>query len=135
MSGIESREAAKPQRRTRWRPKKLDTAPDDSREWLIWSRYHHAWHRRSFSGGAAGYTTNIIEAGIFGTRKAREYHDGTRNCAIHITKQAAKIRKAVAVMQARHDEERLSACEQIAHLRAFAPSREPTPSTPEGSPR
>lgn len=79
--------------RKRWRPKRLDIAPDASREWLIWSMYHKRWHCRSSTGGAAGYTSDILEAGIFETRKAREYHDGVRDRAIHASKA---FHKAIA---------------------------------------
>jgi hypothetical protein len=89
----------------RWRPKALDTTPDDSREWLIWSMYHNCWHRRSSTGGAAGYSNTISGAGLFETKKAREYHDGVRNRAIHISKQKAKIIAAHKAMLDRHARE------------------------------
>jgi hypothetical protein len=43
--------------------------------WLIWSHYWGSWHRRSDTGGAAGYTNDVAQAGVFDFAKAREYHD------------------------------------------------------------
>jgi hypothetical protein len=121
----DSHEDTKARSGRRWRPRQLDRAPDDSREWLIWSRYWRAWHCRSSSGGAAGYTTDILCAGIFETRKAREYHCGIRDRAVHITKQAAKLREAARQMRARHDAEQRELEEKLEFLRGFVASCEP----------
>jgi hypothetical protein len=79
---------------SRWRPKALDTAPDDSREWLIYSMAHKCWHCRSNSGGANGYTDDLLVAGLFETNKARQYHDGVSNRAVHISKERKTIQLA-----------------------------------------
>jgi hypothetical protein len=54
----------------KWKP--LDEAGGP---WLIRSHYHGAWHRRSSTGGANGYTTDILQAGVFDFAKAKQYHD------------------------------------------------------------
>lgn len=116
MTGNAAHEGAKARRGQRWRPALLDSAADDSREWLIYSRYWGAWHRRSSSGWAAGYTENIMEAGLFETSKARAYHDGVRDRAVHVTKVAAQLRREEQLMLARHEIERRQMIGMLQHL-------------------
>lgn len=92
-----------PLRKRNWRGqfvKNLRQTPEDSREWLIWSRYHCAWHRRSNEGGACGYASDIAEAGIFVRSKANSYNDGDRNEAFHVSEKLPQIKAAIA----RHEE-------------------------------
>jgi hypothetical protein len=74
--------------------KRLRMTPEGSGEWLIWSRYHNAWHRNS-DGHACGYTTDIAEAGLFPRSKAIEYHDGDRNEPFHVSEKLAEIKTAI----------------------------------------
>jgi hypothetical protein len=77
--------------------KRLRDTPEGSREWLIWSHYHAAWHRRcSDTGGACGYTGDIAEAGLFPRSKALEYHDGDRNEPFHFSEKLKEVRRAIA---------------------------------------
>lgn len=71
--------------------KRLRMTPEDSREWLIWSRYHGAWHRRSADGGACGYTNDIAQAGLFVRAKANSYNDGDRNEAFHVSERVEQL--------------------------------------------
>lgn len=79
--------------------KDLRQTPPDSREWLIWSRYHRAWHRRSSGGGACGYTNDIASAGLFIRAKASEYHDGDRNEAFHASEVMPQLRAAMTQLE------------------------------------
>lgn len=74
--------------------RKLKPTPDGSREWLIWSKYHSAWHCRSESGGACGYTYDIANAGVFDRAKAAAYNDD-RNKPFHVTEVRGKIDSAI----------------------------------------
>lgn len=107
----------------RWRHKRLDTAPADSREFLIWSGKHHCWHRRGESGGANGYTTDILQAGIFETAKASEYHCTRENRAVHVSKVIKQMREAAAELERKHREaiERFALAEDAA-AKAKAPA-------------
>jgi hypothetical protein len=80
--------------------KVMRETPPGSREWLIWSRYHHAWHRRDEEGCAAGYTGDIAQAGIFDREKAASYHDGDRNEALHISDKMPEIEAEIAKLEA-----------------------------------
>lgn len=42
---------------------------------LLWSHYHEAWHCRSSTGNASGYTGDLSKAGVFGFHVAKQYHD------------------------------------------------------------
>jgi hypothetical protein len=75
--------------------KSLRHTPDGSREWLIWSHYHSAWHRRSKEGDACGYTADIARAGLFDRAKADEYNNGERNEAFHISEKLPLIKEAI----------------------------------------
>lgn len=75
--------------------KQLRHTPPDSREWLIWSHYHQAWHRRSEEGGACGYTDDIAAAGVFVRSRADEYNDGDRNEAFHVSEKLPQINAAI----------------------------------------
>ena len=86
------------ERRRNWRGrfmKRLHDTPEGSCEWLIWSHYHNAWHRKS-GGLACGYTSDIAEAGLFPRSKALEYHDGDRNEPFHVTEKRSEINAAIA---------------------------------------
>ncbi|HET7255595.1 MAG TPA: hypothetical protein VFJ46_17700 [Xanthobacteraceae bacterium] len=62
----------------------------EPRTHLIWSKSHAAWHKRDKSDGEArGYTTKILEAGIFETSTAMGY-------AVN-----ASVNKAVPILEAR----------------------------------
>src|SRR3546814_12557665 len=74
--------------------RKLKPTPDGSREWLIWSKYHNAWHRRSASGGACGYTNDIADAGVFDRAKAAVYNDD-RNTPFPLPDVGEKIDPAI----------------------------------------
>jgi hypothetical protein len=90
-------------RKRNWRGqfvKSLRQTPDGSREWLIWSRYHAAWHCRSSEGGACGYTSDIANAGLFERAKADAYNDGDRNEAFHVSEKLHLIHAALR----RHNE-------------------------------
>lgn len=80
--------------------KKLRHTAPDSREWFIWSHYHHCWHRRSNEGGACGYTNDLGQAGIFVRAKAFEYH-GDRNEAFHASEIVTRIQAEAALVQER----------------------------------
>jgi len=71
--------------------KKLRHTEPDSREWLIWSRYHRAWHRRDIEGRACGYTSDIAQAGVFSRSKAEAYNDGDRNEAFHVSERIEQL--------------------------------------------
>ncbi len=103
-----------PSRKRNWRGqfiKVLRSTPDGSREWLIWSRYHAAWHCRDEGGRAAGYTADIARAGLFPRDKASSYNDGDRNEPFHVSEKMPLIRAAIA----QHDK-------ALAALRAIAMS-------------
>jgi hypothetical protein len=90
------------ERKRNWRGrfvKKLRFTPPDSREWLIWSHYHAAWHRRSKEGGACGYTGDIAHAGLFERAKADSYNDGDRNEAFHVSEKLPLIEAAIPQAQ------------------------------------
>jgi hypothetical protein len=76
--------------------RQLRQTPDDTREWLIWSREWRAWHRRSSCGGACGYTNDIAEAGLFPRPEAVAYHDGIKDEAFHVSEKIDLIRRAIA---------------------------------------
>lgn len=51
--------------------------------WLLWSRYHNAWHRRDSEGHAAGYVSDVAGAGVFDYETAAAYHsENDRNRAV-----------------------------------------------------
>lgn len=97
--------------------RKLKPTPDGSREWLIWSKYWNAWHRRSESGGACGYTGDIAEAGLFPRSKAASYNDD-RNTPMHVSEVMDKIQASIAE-RAQQADELQSAC-----LRSLARMKE-----------
>jgi hypothetical protein len=85
-------------RKRNWRGhfvKNLRPTADGSREWLIWSRYHNAWHCRSSIGGACGYTDDIARAGVFERSKADGYNDGDRNEAFHVSEKLPLLHAAI----------------------------------------
>lgn len=101
--------------------RRLRETPEGSCEWLIWSRYWRAWHRKSASGGANGYTDDIARAGLFPRSMASAYHDGDRDEAFHVSEKMAEISRALTM----HDV-------AIDSLRALVAAADPTPSiTPE----
>ncbi|HEY4545899.1 MAG TPA: hypothetical protein VIG90_05680 [Pedomonas sp.] len=70
----------------------------EKREWLIWSMYHNAWHCRSSDGGAAGYTSNLLYAGLFDAAKANAYHDDprepdARDRKVHISEAVSRLER------------------------------------------
>lgn len=71
--------------------RRLPVTPESERCWLIWSRKWRAWHRRDGAGRAAGYTTDIAEAGLFPFSKAHAYHDGVVNEAFHVSEKVDLI--------------------------------------------
>ena len=71
------------------------TAPDQ-RVWLIWSKKWGTWHRRSESGGACGYTSDILQAGLFPFATAAEYNDGWDNTVFHANEKIAEIEHKIA---------------------------------------
>lgn len=94
---IESEAGCSGEKKRNWRGqfvKVLRETPENSREWLIWSKYHNAWHRRSNDGGACGYTCDISQAGIFVRSKAASYNDGDRNTAFHVSEKLNALRYA-----------------------------------------
>jgi hypothetical protein len=46
--------------------------------WLIWSHRWNSWHCKSSTGGAAGYSDDIAQAGVFDYEVAKAYHDADR---------------------------------------------------------
>lgn len=84
----------------RFRPFQADKGP-----WLIWSYYWGCWHMRSSDGGAAGYTSDVTQAGVFDEQTARAYHeDGPkrhrRNVSVPALKVEAALRHAAAMKRA-----------------------------------
>ena len=87
----------------RFRPFQADKGP-----WLIWSYHWNCWHRRSSDGGAAGYTNDVAQAGVFDERVARAYHDAgprkyRRDVSVPAAKVAASLAHAAAVKRAEAD--------------------------------
>lgn len=74
------------------------------RNWLIWSNYHRAWHRRGSGGGANGYTDRIGEAGIFDDATAMAYHRNGRDVALK--RDGRKVRQMAKRELARLNAER-----------------------------
>lgn len=71
--------------------------------WLIHSHYWNTWHQRSSTGGAAGYSDDISQAGVFDLQKAREYHDlevDGRDEAIPAHRVIADLEARLATMDA-----------------------------------
>jgi hypothetical protein len=99
----------------------LRWTPDGSREWLIWSKYWNAWHRRSEDGGACGYTSDIAQAGLFPRSKAASYNDD-RNRPYHVSEKVAAIQAAIL----KHDE----AVHNLSDFLASADAPNPAVSTP-----
>ena len=90
--------------------RKLRQTPADLRCWLIWSKVHNCWHRRSEQGGANGYTLDLADAGLFPRAKALAYHDGIDNEAFHVSERVEKIgrqigdlRKQIEMLQEKAD--------------------------------
>ena len=81
--------------------RKLCETPEDQLCWLIWSIKWGAWHRRSSTGGAAGYTDNLAHAGLFPFSIARSYHDGEVNEAFHASVVADRVDREVADLDER----------------------------------
>jgi hypothetical protein len=73
--------------------------PDGSCEWLIWSKYWRAWHRKSRQGGACGYTDDIAEAGLFPREMAVAYNDD-RDTPYHVSEKMFLITAAIAKHEA-----------------------------------
>lgn len=86
--------------------------------WLIWSVYHGSWHRRASDGAAAGYTSDLSQAGIFGREKADEYHERPwkhrRDKAIPVSKKLAEMKQHLAAMTEARDQ----FAERIANMAA-----------------
>lgn len=75
----------------RFRPFQADKGP-----WLIWSYYWNCWHVRSSTGGAAGYTSDLAQAGVFDEATARGYHDtGPRRHRRDVSIPAARVKAAM----------------------------------------
>lgn len=75
----------------RFRPFQADQGP-----WLIWSYHWNCWHMRSSTGGAAGYTNDVTQAGIFDEQTARGYHDtGPKRHRRDVSVPAAKVKAAL----------------------------------------
>lgn len=83
-----------PSAKGRFYPIKPDQGP-----WLIWSYKWSLWHRRSSTGGAAGYTDDIVGAGVFDLATASAYHDRPP----HRTDVAIPAAKAIDEMKRRAD--------------------------------
>ena len=81
--------------------RQLRETPEDQFCWLIWSIKWNAWHRRSSTGGAAGYTDNIAHAGLFPFSTARAYHDGEVNEAYHASATVDRVDREIADLDAR----------------------------------
>lgn len=74
-------------------------------EYLIWSNYHGAWHRRGPTGSAQGYTGELENAGLFDWEVARHYNDGKRGrdrliapeeLRAHVRRRRAEIETTLA---------------------------------------
>jgi hypothetical protein len=63
---------------------KVKMTPPGAREWLLWSKYHRAWHCRSEDGQACGYTTDLSRAGRFEREKALQYNSD-RDKPVHVS--------------------------------------------------
>ena len=72
--------------------KKMGPQPDG---WLIYSKKWGCWHRRSSTGGACGYTSDIRYAGVFPRAKAASYHDGYHNEAVHLSSKIGLIEREI----------------------------------------
>lgn len=81
--------------------KQLRDTPENEQCWLIWSIKWNAWHRRSSTGGAAGYTDNLAYAGVFSIAMARAYHDGEINTAVHVSEVADRVDREIADLDER----------------------------------
>lgn len=93
--------------------------------WLIWSHHWGCWHMRSSTGGAAGYTSDISQAGVFDEKTARAYHDPPpyrRDEAIPAKRALQQARLRLAAM----DAERAAFAAKVERLKAGV-SHEPTP--------
>jgi hypothetical protein len=73
---------------------------------LIYSNKWGLWHRRSEDGGACGYTSDILEAGVFETAKAWAYDDSDQpleyqnNTAVSLHDARARLEAAIATREA-----------------------------------
>ncbi len=79
-----------------------------ARTHMIWSRRWNCWHRRYVNEdgveSAAGYTNDILQAGIFSTETAMAYHqDGRKRDAYDkaVPLKAVRARMSLAVRQKR----------------------------------
>lgn len=100
-------------RMPKWKPFDETAGP-----WLIWSRHWGCWHRRSSSGGAAGYTSDIAQAGLFDEKVARAYHDPPphrRDEAIPAAKIIRQLRERLAELDAERAE--FAAKVELVHTR------------------
>lgn len=72
-----------------WGKKRFRAVKEGEGPFLIWSMHWNAWHMRSSAGGAAGYTSDIAQAGIFEFKTANAYNDkppSARDRAIPVAK-------------------------------------------------
>lgn len=77
-------------------PRRYSPFQADKGPWLIWSYHWNCWHRRSETGSAAGYTSDLTQAGVFDAKIARAYHDnGPRKHRRDVSIPAAKVRAAM----------------------------------------
>jgi len=106
-------------RRKPFKPINPDAGP-----WMIWSHHWSRWHRRSSDGGAAGYTDDITQAGIFDFEKAREYHDPPpyrRDEAVPVSRAFDQLDAALAAKTAERD----ALAEKIADAKRRAAANTP----------
>lgn len=73
----------------------------ERRDLLIWSDYHNAWHMRTSTGSAGGYTSEIDRAGLFDRKLALAYDNDGRNRAIPVVMVRDKIALAHAAAATR----------------------------------
>lgn len=76
------------------------SAQCEPRTHLIWSEKWGCWHRRSTAGGAAGYTDDICQAGIFETATALAYgNEPTINRAVPAAEALPALHKRLAEIE------------------------------------
>ena len=77
-----------------------------NRTHLIWSIKWGLWHRRSEDGGACGYTSDILEAGVFETNTAMLYDDSAQppeyrnNKAVTLVDARSQLEDAISTREA-----------------------------------
>lgn|GEM_PF-2119779 len=90
--------------------------------WLIRSHYWGAWHRRRPTGGVAGYTDDLLHAGVFDFETAKAYHDwglpGGRNEAIPVSCHLADMERHLKGQQHALDQAAAKVADVRAHLQS-----------------